>query len=221
MGWLFAAAYDPFMRRSERACLAEWRRELLAGTAGSVLEVGAGTGANLPYYPQAVERLVLTDADPHMLARLERALGGASGASGAGATGATGATGGGARERLERAAADRLPFPDRSFDFVVGTLLLCSVAEPAAVLAEIRRVLRPVGAFVFLEHVAAEDRPDRLAWHRRIDPIWSRLAEGCRLTRRTEATIAEAGFSFESLTRGSMRKALPFLRPTIRGVARP
>jgi ubiquinone/menaquinone biosynthesis C-methylase UbiE len=195
------------MRRSERACLQEWRRELLAGTSGAVLEVGAGTGANVPYYPPAVERLLLTDPDPHMLARLERPLAALRRPA-----------------KVESAVADRLPFPDASFDFVVGTLVLCSVPDPAAALAEIRRVLRPDGAFVFLEHVAADEDDEggarRLAWQRRIEPLWSRFADGCRLTRRTDAAIEAAGFSFESLTRASMRRALPFLRPTIRGLAR-
>ncbi len=203
MSWLFATAYDPFMRRTERACLADWRRELLAALpaiGARVLEIGAGTGANLAFYP-ALERLVLSDADPHMLARLGRRpeLG---------------------RAEVVRASAGDLPFDDGAFDAVVSTLVLCSVPDQAVTLGEIRRVLRPGGALVFLEHVAAEDAPSRLRWQRRIEPLWSRVAGGCHLTRDTRAAIERAGFAFEALTKESMRKALPIVRPTIRGVAR-
>ncbi|HEX7602304.1 MAG TPA: hypothetical protein VF316_11890, partial [Polyangiaceae bacterium] len=72
MSWLFSTIYDPFMRGSERACLSDWRAELLAGAAGEVLEVGAGTGANVAFYGSDVPRLVLSEPDPHMRARLSR-----------------------------------------------------------------------------------------------------------------------------------------------------
>ncbi|MBX3259730.1 MAG: class I SAM-dependent methyltransferase [Labilithrix sp.] len=204
MSWLFATAYDPFMRRTERACLSAWRRDLLASLPASgarVLEIGAGTGANLAFYPRTLERLVLTDADPHMLARLRRRpeLG---------------------RAEVARAGADELPFDDASFDAVVSTLVLCSVPDQAATLGEVRRVLRPGGALIFLEHVAAEDAPSRLRWQRRLEPLWSRVAGNCHLTRDTGAAIERAGFAFETLLRESMRKSLPIVRTTIRGVAR-
>ncbi|HVH44240.1 MAG TPA: methyltransferase domain-containing protein [Labilithrix sp.] len=205
MSWLFATVYDPFMRRTERACLSEWRRALLAPLSGSVLEIGAGTGANLPFYPRSLERLVLTDADEHMLRRLRR------------------------RPELEanrgeivRSSADALPFADHSFDAVVSTLVLCSVPDPARTLAEVRRVLRPGGSLVFLEHVAADERtaPSRLRWQHRAEPLWSRLAGGCHLTRDAKGAIEAQGFVLESLERESMRKSLPIVRPTIRGTAR-
>jgi hypothetical protein len=81
-------------------------------------------------------------------------------------------------------------------------------------------VLRPDGRLVVLEHVASPD-PGRLAWQRRLDPFWSRIADGCHVVRDTARAIEEAGFAFETLTRESARKALPIVRPTIRGVARP
>ncbi|MBX3222696.1 MAG: methyltransferase domain-containing protein [Labilithrix sp.] len=204
MSWLFATVYDPFMRRTEEACLAEWRRDLLGALperAGRVLEIGAGTGANVALYPRTLERLVLTDADEHMLVRLRRRPDTA-------------------HAEIVRASAGALPFEDASFDAVVSTLVLCSVPDPMAALGEIRRVLRPGGALIFLEHVAAEDAPARLRWQRRIEPLWSRLAGNCHLTRDTASAIERAGFTFETLTRESMRKSLPIVRPTIRGVAR-
>jgi ubiquinone/menaquinone biosynthesis C-methylase UbiE len=166
-----------------------------------VLEIGAGTGANLPHYPRAVERLVLAEPDPHMLGRLRRKPHPA------------------AVRDLVTADAAALPFADASFDFVVSTLVLCSVADPAAALREIVRVLRPGGALVYLEHVAAEE-PGRLAWQRRIEPVWSAVAGSCHLTRRTGETIRDAGLVVVDERRESMRKALPIVRPSIRGLAR-
>jgi len=200
---LFAALYDPFMRSAEQACLRRWREELLSAAGGEVLEIGAGTGANLPFYAAAVGRLVLTDPDPAMLSRLEPRLD----------------QGRAARVETRQAPADALPFADASFDAVVCTLVLCSVPDPARALAEVRRVLRPGGRLLFLEHVAADDRPSRLAWQRRIEPLWMRFAGNCHLTRPTGEAIRRAGFAVERETRESMRKAMPLLRPSIRGVA--
>lgn len=202
MSWLFAMGYDPFMRRSEQACLRAWRHDLLAPLEGRVLEIGAGTGANVEHYPSSLERLVLTDPDAHMLKRLQdrRSLGPK-------------------KTEVLQASADALPFEEASFDAVVSTLVLCSVPDLQRTLAELRRVLRPGGSLVFLEHVAADD-PARLRWQRRVEPIWSRLAGNCHLSRATGDAIASEGFSFASMTKESMRKALPIVRPTIRGVAR-
>ena len=202
MGWLMSKIYDRFMQVSEQACLQAWRGELLAGVSGEVLEVGPGTGANLPHYGGAVSRLVLAEPDRHMRARLERAV----------------ALSGRAAE-VVTAPADALPFADASFDVVVSTLVLCSVSDLDAALVEIRRVLRPGGRLVFLEHVAAE-QAGRLAWQRRIEPAWKHIAGNCHLTRRTAESIRAAGFEVDEERRESMRKALPITRPTVRGVAR-
>jgi ubiquinone/menaquinone biosynthesis C-methylase UbiE len=208
MGWFFAKVYDPFMRKTEEACLSRWRDALLAPLGGSVLEIGAGTGANLAHYPLHLlradgntERLVLTDPDAHMLERLRKRPEAAT-------------------ADVERALSDALPYPDQSFDAVVSTLVLCSVPDVNRTLGEVRRVLKPGGALVFLEHVAADEGSSRRRWQGRLEPLWSRLAGGCHLTRRTDAAIAEAGFTFETLTKESMRKAPPFVRPTVRGIAR-
>lgn len=208
MSRLFAAIYDPFMRKSEQACLQEWRHELLSGVrGGEVLEIGAGTGANLAHYSSAIDRLVLADPDEHMLQRLrDRAEAGLGGVKGP-------------RWETMIASVERLPFEDASFDTVVATLLLCSVPDQRAALSEVRRVLRPGGSFVFLEHVASETDPDRLRWQQRLEPFWKLIAGNCHLTRRTAETI-ESLFEVEEIERDTMRKALPFIRPTIRGRAR-
>jgi ubiquinone/menaquinone biosynthesis C-methylase UbiE len=204
MSWLMSAIYDGFMRKSEEACLRAWRKELLADLGGDVLEIGAGTGANLPYYPTSVRRLVLVEPDPFMARRLEAR------------------PERNARPEVEivHASGDELPFTARSFDWVVCTLVLCSVPDVSKTLLEIRRVLRPDGRLVFLEHVAADGTPTRLAWQRRIEPFWKPLAGNCHLTRRADEALRDAGFIVEIAKRESMRKALPFLRPTVRGVAR-
>ncbi|MBI3200641.1 MAG: class I SAM-dependent methyltransferase [Myxococcales bacterium] len=199
MSWLLSQIYDPFMRKTERACLGEWRGELLASLAGDVLEIGAGTGANLAHYGDGVTRLVLAEPDPHMRKRLSRSVAER-------------------RARAEIIDAGVAALPD-SFDVVVSTLVLCSVPDLDAALAEIRRVLRPGGQLVFIEHVAADDQPERLAWQERLDPLWVRIASGCHLTRRTDQAIERAGLEITSLTRQSLRKALPFVRTSIRGVA--
>lgn len=203
MGRLLAAIYDRITQPSEEACLRQWRAELLRRLAGVVLEVGAGTGLNMPHYPRTVTRLVLSEPDPHMRRRLsQRAR----------------AQGWEQAEILD-ASLEKLPLPSDAFDAVVGTLVLCSVGRLDRALAEIRRVLRPGGRFVFIEHVAAEDRPRRLKWQYRIEPFWKPISGNCHLTRRTADAIAAADLAILDLKRESMRKAWPLVRPTIRGVA--
>lgn len=207
MAWLMSTIYDRFMQASEEACLGAWRAELLADLHGDVLEVGAGTGVNVGYYPSSVSRLVLAEPDADMARKLEARL----------------AERGrrdpeGLRISTSIAEVEALPFADASFDAVVATLLLCSVKTPDRALAEILRVLRPGGSFVFLEHVGAASHTQRRRWQGRIEPVWKHVAGGCHLTRDTGAAIARAGFQIDRVKEESMRRALPFLRPTIRGI---
>ncbi|MBI2407594.1 MAG: class I SAM-dependent methyltransferase [Gemmatimonadetes bacterium] len=204
MSWPMALIYDHWMHPAESAGLREWRAELVRDLAGVVLEIGAGTGAMLPHYPLAIRRLVLAEPDRHMRRRLAAKC-----------------------TRLVlppielcEASAERLPFPDASCDAVVSTLVLCSVRSPPAALAEVVRVLRPGGRFLFLEHVVADARSTRFLWQRGLEPIWRQCAGNCHLTRDTEREIARAGLAVEAIERQSLRKVMPFLRPSIRGLAR-
>lgn len=181
----------------------DWRRDLLAGLTGDVLELGAGTGLNLAHYPSTVERLVLLEPDRHMRAKLEARLAGEPPPF---------------PVEVRTGDATGLPFDDASFDAVVSTLVLCSVPDQEAALREAHRVLRSGGRFVFLEHVAATEKPKRHTWQRRVEPVWKRLAGNCHLTRETLVAIERAGFDVDS-RRESMRKAAPLVRTTERGVA--
>lgn len=204
MSWLMAKFYDHVMAPTEEACLTRWRRELLSTASGRVLEIGAGTGINVEHYSDAVESVTFLEPDAHMARRLGDEI---------------------ARRqrpydwRIVDDAAERLPFHDDEFDTVVSTLVLCSVKDPDQVAGELRRVLHPDGSLLFIEHVAAPDNPGRRRWQRIVEPVWKICADNCHLTRHTAQTLEAAGFELD-LTRESMRKAPPFVRPTIRGIGR-
>ena len=110
--------------------------------------------------------------------------------------------------------------PDDSVDTVVCTLVLCTVPDPHAALAEVRRVLRPGGRLLFIEHVAAAPGTREARWQERLDPIWGVFAGGCRLTRPTASLLEASGFAFEVLQADRLRPAPGFIQPAIRGVAR-
>ena len=203
MSWLLAPLYDTLMKNTEAHCLGEWRQALLQHAVGRVLEIGGGTGVNLQYYPDGVAQVIVTEPDPGMKKQLDqkfRELG---------------------KSHFETvsAKAETLPFDDSSFDTVVSTLVLCTVESPAKSLQEIHRVLKPDGLLIFIEHVHAHDNPGRARWQRRIEPIWKHFAGGCHLTRDTLSEIKKTGFHISELTRQSLRKAPPFIRPSIRGIA--
>lgn len=203
MSWFVSLLYDRVLASAERACLIAWRQQLLAPLRGHVLEIGAGTGANIPYYPTDLDELIVTEPDKHMRARLEQTASRSI-----------------KPPRIVDASADSLPFADASFDVVVSTLVLCTVPRQEPVLAETYRVLKPGGRLVFLEHVAAEEGSPRFKWQRRVEPFWKHLAGGCHVTRRTLEAIESAGFVDVDVKKDSIRKMPAFVRPSIRGSAR-
>lgn len=200
-GRLFTALYDRGLNASEEAGLRRMRRELLVGAGGRVVEIGAGTGANLDLYPEGVKELILVEPDPHMTRRLRAKLAG----SGRTAT-------------VIEAGAERLPLEDAGFDTVVATLVLCTIPDPAAALREVARVLKPGGRLLFVEHVRAED-PGLAAWQDRLEKPWRFFGDGCHCNRDTVATIGASPLTLDQVEHDHLPKALPIVRPLVRGSA--
>jgi len=196
----FALTYDRQMAKTEKAGLRAFRQRLLAGAAGDVLEIGGGTGANLPCYGPAVGSLTITEPQPPMIRHLDRNVR--------------------ARRpdaRVLRAPAEDLPFDDDSFDVAVSTLVLCGVDDQPRALRELRRVLRPGGRLLFIEHLRSDDPgisrlQDRLNW-------LNRLVVCCDCNRPTLDTIRAAGFTVTQVEHTALPKAPPFVRPAIVGSA--
>jgi SAM-dependent methyltransferase len=197
---LTATLYNPFLWFAEKLGMAARRQELLADASGAVLEIGAGTGLNLPHYPADLEQLVLAEPGARMADRID--LGRAPDE---------------VPVRLERAAAEELPFADASFDTAVSTLVLCTVSDPQRAVAEVARVLRPGGRLLFLEHVSAEPGWRRTLQRRSVRP-WAAFADGCRCDRPTLATI-ESRMRVESVESGSWRGMPAIVRPLVWGRA--
>lgn len=197
----FAALYDRVSRGMEEAGLREMRRQLLAEASGRTIDVGAGTGANLELYPASVSELVLAEPDPHMARRLRPKLAESS-----------------RDAEVVEAPAERLPFEDSSFDTAVFTLVLCTIPDPAAALAEAARVLKPGGKVLFLEHVRSRD-PRAARWQDRLEKPWRFCGDGCHCNRDTLATIEASPLTPEHVDHDRMPKAPPIVRPMIRGSA--
>jgi SAM-dependent methyltransferase len=197
---LVATLYDPLLWLGEKLGMAARRRELLAAAHGAVLEIGAGTGLNLPHYPAGLDRLVLAEPGARMAAHID-----------------LGRAPDGFDTRLVEAAAEELPFADESFDTVVSTLVLCTVADPRRALAEVERVLRPGGQLLFLEHVRAERSWRRRLQGRSVRP-WAAFADGCQCDRPTAETIA-ASMRVESVSSGTWRGMPAIVKPLVWGRA--
>jgi len=194
------ALYDFFAERMEKQ-FGAYRRKALAHARGRVLEIGGGTGFNLPHYPAHIEEVVVTEPQPGMLARARRR---------AAATGL--------RVTVLEAAAESLPFEDSSFDTVVSTLVLCSVDDVDRALAEIHRVLRPGGQLLFVEHVRSDD-PRRARWQDRLERPWMILADGCHPNRATLERIQAGPFELADVERSELPKSPPIVRPLVWGRA--
>jgi ubiquinone/menaquinone biosynthesis C-methylase UbiE len=188
------------MAGTEKAGLRAFREALLAGAKGHVIEIGGGTGANLPCYGPAVESLTITEPELPMLRRLERTV----------------------REhrpaaKVLRAPAEDLPFDDHTFDVAVSTLVLCGADDQPRALRELRRVLRPGGQLLFFEHVRSDDPgtarlQDRVNW-------LNRLVVCCDCNRPTLHSIQSAGFTITQIEHTTLPKAPKFVRPAIMGSA--
>jgi ubiquinone/menaquinone biosynthesis C-methylase UbiE len=195
---ILAPLYDRMSRKSEAAGMGAMRESLLAQASGRTLEIGGGTGANLRYY-DGVDSLVVTEPEPAMLRRLQERV----------------------REQatqaeVVQAPAEDLPFEDASFDTVVSTLVLCGVDQERS-LGEVRRVLRPGGRLLFLEHVRSDD-PALARLQDRLNPL-NRFLVGCDCNRETLAAIETAGFTISRVEQTTLPEAPRFVRPAIVGTA--
>lgn len=196
---LFARVWG---RLASRVIPDEARRDLLADLSGAVVEVGAGDGQNFRHYPSAVSSVWAVEPEPLLRERALRR----------------------ARQNevpieVVDGRAESLPAADDSFDHAVCCLVLCSVRDQGAALAELRRVLRPGGSVYFYEHVAAHDRRRRLQELLDRTGLWPHLAAGCHLARDTAAALTEAGFVIEhceEFESGIGRLTLPHIAGTAR-----
>lgn len=179
-----------------------WKRDLLGPLTGTIVEIGPGSGVNLPYYDASV-RWIGIEPNVHFHPRLRKR-----------------AAALGLNADVHAGVAEQMPLPEASADAVVSTLVLCSVDDLAAALAEIRRVLKPGGTFAFIEHVAAPPASRLRRVQRFIKPFWGVIADGCRPDRETGRLIERAGFTDVQSERFDAAMPLPVVRPHVAGTAR-
>ncbi len=204
MSLITAFFYDRVIAGTEETCLKKWRHKLINQASGEILEIGAGTGANIQFYSNNVRRLVLSEPDRYMRMHLINKVNDLP------------------LDHVEitNGSAEQIESEDETFDTVVTTLVCCSVTNLETSLHEIWRVLRPGGSLIFLEHVAAaEDSPTR-KWQERINPVWKIFMGNCNLNRETERAILAEGFEIVQIEREEMCRAPSVVKPTIRGIAR-
>ena len=186
---LFARLYERMAPAFETKGSGAHRDEMLAGLAGRVVEVGAGTGLNFAHYPPTVSEVIAVEPEPYLRDKATQA-----------ATRTTVAV------TVVDGVADRLPVDDASCDAGVASLVLCSVPDQATALAELHRVIRPGGELRFYEHIRSESA--RLArFQRAIDVVWPHMGGGCHTSRATLDAIEAAGFTVESARRFTFRPA--------------
>ncbi|HEY2718486.1 MAG TPA: class I SAM-dependent methyltransferase [Solirubrobacteraceae bacterium] len=199
---VMAPMYEPIMWAGERAGMAARRAQLVSAAEGRTLELGAGTGLNVAYYPPAVRELVLSEPEPTMAARLrQRSLQSP------------------VPTEVVEASAEELPFETGSFDTVICTFVLCTVRNPDIALGEAHRVLRDGGQLLFLEHVRAHEGSSLARWQDRLETPWRKFACGCRCNQDTVALLD--GTAFQSVETEELRwRAMPtIVRPVVSGNA--
>lgn len=177
---IFPYLMDWVMGRSR---FRELRQQTLASAQGSVLEIGFGTGLNLPHYPQAVTWLTAIDPADLLPGKVARRIAAAS-----------------IPVEMVHLDAERLPFEAGRFDYVVSTFTLCTIPEPIAALREVQRVLKPDGTYLFLEHGRSDD-PGVARWQDRLNPIQRVIGCGCNLNRPIDGLIRQVGLRVEQVER--------------------
>lgn len=198
---LSAWLYDPAFWIGEKAGMAERRRSIVSRAKGKTLEIGAGTGLNVDYYTDEASPLVLSEPEENMANLLRKRVDES-----------------GRTAEIVRAPGELLPFEDNTFDTVVGTLVLCTVEDPEASISEVKRVLKPGGEYLLIEHVRAES--ERLArWQDRLNKPWSVLADGCNCNRSTARLLEAGGFDLAEVGGDRWRLVPPLVGPLISGLA--
>ena len=176
--WVFPPFLDLVMRQRQ---LAKYRHEVVAAASGLVLEVGVGSGLNFSLYGKQVEVVFGIDPSPRLLAIARRRAAAA-----------------GVRADLLLGSATAIPLADNSVDTVVMTWTLCSIPDPLAALREMRRVLKPGGRLLFVEHGLSPE-PGVARWQHQLTPVWRNIAGGCHLDRKMDDLIRSAGFDLTDL----------------------
>src|SRR5215472_18322125 len=181
--------------------IAHERPAALHAAHGEVLELGFGTGLNLPYFPNAVKRLTVIDPQDLVPKRVAERIAAA-------------------RFPVERArlGAEHLPFDDNRFDCAVSTFTICTIGDPGAAMREVLRVLKPGGSFLFLEHGLSDD-PAVAKWQWRLDPIQRVIGRGCHITRRIDRLVAEGGLEIVHLDRYVIARMMRMHGTIYRGAA--
>ena len=182
--WIFPLLLDFAMRAPEPA---RYRSLIVPRAQGRVLEVGIGSGLNLPWYGGAVQSVCGLDPSAELLQMTARR-----------------ARKAGVEAELLEGSAEQIPLDDQSVDTIIMTWTLCSIPNPMQALSETRRVLRRDGELLFVEHGLAPDASVR-AWQQRLNPVWNRIAGGCNLDRKMDELIAAAGFRLTELNTGYAR----------------
>jgi ubiquinone/menaquinone biosynthesis C-methylase UbiE len=200
---IFAFVFAGVAAIGERTGYGRRRAEALVGARGRLLIVGLGPGHDLAHLPPGVTEVVAIEPEPSMRAYCARRVHQTP-----------------VPTRLVGAVAEALPLPDACVDSALVTLVLCSVPDSAGAAAELRRVLRPGGTLHVLEHVHAAPGSRLRPWQDRLDPLWTRLAAGCHLTRDTRQVLVDGGFDTTQLRDITVRLAPPPVTPHLVGTAR-